>query len=73
MGKGGKKATKKFVSSGQLKKTIQARQKVKQIKKKIQGRRGHREGKGKEGSTADDAEDQGGVPKGSNKYALPFE
>jgi nucleolar complex protein 2 len=73
MGKGAKKATKKFVTSGQLKKTIQSRQKAMQIKKKIQGRRGHREGKGKERSITDDAEDQGGVLKGSNKYALPFE
>ncbi|GLB44619.1 putative noc2p family protein [Lyophyllum shimeji] len=40
MGKKASKATKKFVSSGQLKKAIQARHKHQQIRKKTQGRRG---------------------------------
>ena len=41
------KATRKFASSGQLKKTIQSRKKHQQIKKKIEGRRGAK-GKGKD-------------------------
>jgi nucleolar complex protein 2 len=45
MGKKATKATKKFVSSGQLKKVIQARHKHRQILKRTQGRRGAKEGK----------------------------
>lgn len=45
MGKKATKATKKFVSSGQLKKVIQARHKHRQVLKKSQGRRGAKEGK----------------------------
>ncbi|TFK69768.1 Noc2-domain-containing protein [Pluteus cervinus] len=41
----GRKATKKFASSGKLKKTIQARQKHKKIIKTIEGRRGARNAK----------------------------
>ncbi|KAF8154012.1 Noc2p family-domain-containing protein [Crassisporium funariophilum] len=40
MGKKASKATKKYASSGQLKKAIQARHKHQQIKKKTQGRKG---------------------------------
>ena len=40
MGRGATKATKKYAASGQLKKSIQARHKHQQIKKKIQGRKG---------------------------------
>jgi nucleolar complex protein 2 len=39
MGKKATKATKKFAAKGQLKKTIQARQKHNQIKKRAQGRK----------------------------------
>jgi nucleolar complex protein 2 len=39
MGKKATKATKKFAAKGQLKKTIQARQKHNQIRKKSQGRK----------------------------------
>ncbi|KAK1232188.1 Nucleolar Complex 2 protein [Marasmius sp. AFHP31] len=42
MGKATKKSMKKFASSGQLKKTIEARKKHQQIKKKMQGRRGNK-------------------------------
>jgi hypothetical protein len=45
MGKKTTKATKKFVSSGQLKKVIQARHKHRQVLKRSQGRRGAKEGK----------------------------
>jgi nucleolar complex protein 2 len=45
MGKKATKATKKFASSGQLKKVIQARHKHRQILKRSQGRRGAKEGK----------------------------
>ena len=56
------KATRKFASSGQLKKTIQSRKKHQQVKKKIEGRRGAKgKGKGKapvqdDGSEQDDDE-----------------
>lgn len=58
------KATRKFASSGQLKKTIQSRKKHQQTKKKIEGRRGAKgQGKGKapaqdDGSKQDDADDE---------------
>ncbi|KDR74079.1 hypothetical protein GALMADRAFT_250813 [Galerina marginata CBS 339.88] len=48
MGKKANKATKKFVASGQLKKTIQARHKKQEIQKKFAKRRGNKGGKGKE-------------------------
>ncbi|KIJ61242.1 hypothetical protein HYDPIDRAFT_138099 [Hydnomerulius pinastri MD-312] len=51
MGKASK-STRKFASSGQLKKTIQTRKKHQQIKKKIQGRRGAK-GKGKDQAPVD--------------------
>ncbi|TFK37615.1 Noc2p family-domain-containing protein [Crucibulum laeve] len=47
MGKKATKATKRFVASGQLKKTIQARHKHQQIQRKIQGRKKPRDGKSK--------------------------
>lgn len=46
MGKASK-STKKFASSGQLKKVIQARHKHQQIRKRTQGKRGARDGKDK--------------------------
>ncbi|KAJ3500788.1 hypothetical protein NLJ89_g9637 [Agrocybe chaxingu] len=54
MGKKATKATKKFASSGKLKKTIQARHKAQQIKKKFEKRRGN---KGKDRSVEEDVED----------------
>lgn len=62
------KATKKYAASGQLKKAIQARHKHKQIKKKIQGRKGKQEHKGQSRSFgAQDAEeeDDDEIPKGT--------
>ncbi|KAH7882187.1 Noc2-domain-containing protein [Phlebopus sp. FC_14] len=50
------KSTRKFASSGQLKKTIQSRKKHQQIKKKIQSRRGAK-GKGKEKAIQDSDDD----------------
>lgn len=52
MAKGAKKSTKKFVTSGRLKKTIETRKKHQQLHKKIQGRRGTR-GKGKQRQPVD--------------------
>lgn len=53
------KATKKYVSSGQLKKAIQARHKKQQITKKIQARRGNKGAKGKQTEgEGDDDEDE---------------
>ncbi|KAF8841034.1 Noc2-domain-containing protein [Paxillus ammoniavirescens] len=54
MGKASK-ATRKFASSGQLKKTIQSRKKHQQVKKKIDGRRGAK-GKGKVKAPVDNNE-----------------
>lgn len=50
------KATRKFASSGQLKKTIQSRKKHQQIKKRIEGRRGAK-GKGKDKAPVQDDDD----------------
>ncbi|KAL1739666.1 Noc2p family-domain-containing protein, partial [Schizophyllum fasciatum] len=50
------KATKKFIASGKLKKTIQDRKKHREIKKKYDSRRGAK-GKGKAGAPAEDPED----------------
>lgn len=54
------KATKRFAASGQLKKTIQARHKHKELQKKFQKRRGNKGGdaKGKGRSTEDHDEDE---------------
>lgn len=57
MGKKATKATKKFASSGQLKKVIQARHKHRQILKRSQGRRGAKEGK--ERAEPNDIEEDG--------------
>lgn len=47
MGKKATKSMKKFASSGQLKKTIDARRKHQQIKKRAQGKKTGKEGKAK--------------------------
>lgn len=53
------KATKKFISSGKLKKTIQDRKKHREIKKRFESRRGAK-GKGKQGGgeVEDDDEEE---------------
>ncbi|KAL0952733.1 hypothetical protein HGRIS_006964 [Hohenbuehelia grisea] len=51
------KATKKFVSSGQLKKTIEARHKKQQIKKRMASRRGANNGKPKAATVSEGAPD----------------
>ncbi|ESK89920.1 nucleolar complex protein 2 [Moniliophthora roreri MCA 2997] len=61
MGKATKKSMKKFASSGQLKKTIEARKKHQQIKKKFQNRRGNKGPKEQQPaaeSESDEDEDQ---------------
>ena len=57
MGRGATKATKKYVASGQLKKSIQARHKQQQIKKKIQGRKGKQKHKGQSSSLVTEDEE----------------
>ncbi|KAH9856369.1 Noc2-domain-containing protein [Lenzites betulinus] len=52
MGKKATKSTRKFAASGQLKKTIQARRKFRDIKKKAEKRKGS--GKGKDGEARED-------------------
>jgi nucleolar complex protein 2 len=47
MGKKAAKSTKKFAASGQLKKTIEARRKHQQIRQKVEGRKGQKNGKSK--------------------------
>lgn len=67
------KATRKFASSGQLKKTIQSRKKHQKIKKKIESRRGAKgKGKGKatvqdDGDSDDSERDDGEEEKGDEK------
>ncbi|KAJ7584843.1 Noc2-domain-containing protein [Mycena floridula] len=63
MGKKASKSMKKFVSSGQLKKTIDARRKHQQVRKKLQNRRGK---KGGPGAAADPEDDE---PEGEAKQA----
>lgn len=52
MGKKAVKSTKKFAASGQLKKTIEARRKHQQIRRKVEGRKGQKDGKSKTHSEA---------------------
>lgn len=65
------KSTKKFASSGQLKKVIQARHKHQQIRKRTQGKRGTRDGKDKpkiiEKDVEEDEEEEELVSKKSAK------
>ena len=71
MGKKAAKSTRKFAASGQLKKTIQARRKHRDIKKKVEKRQAAK-GKGKqvpEDSDVSDEED-GGVQEASGKYVV---
>ena len=57
MGRGATKATKKYAASGQLKKSIQARHKHQQIKKKIQVRKGKQKHKGQSRSLVTEDEE----------------
>lgn len=52
------KATKKYAASGQLKKSIQARHKHQQIKKKIQGRKGKQKHKGQSRSLVTEEDEE---------------
>ncbi|KAI0370872.1 Noc2-domain-containing protein [Pilatotrama ljubarskyi] len=69
MGKKAAKSTRKFAASGQLKKTIQARRKFRDIKKKAEKRKG---GKGKDKEVREDDEgsedDEGDVDETSGKF-----
>ncbi|KAI0717685.1 Noc2-domain-containing protein [Cerioporus squamosus] len=76
MGKKAVKSTRKFAASGQLQKTIQARRKHRDIKKKAEKRQAAKgkgrpvakgEGRAGEGSDEDD-EDEKGVAKASGKF-----
>ncbi|KAG6330687.1 hypothetical protein ID866_8405, partial [Astraeus odoratus] len=73
MGKATKKSTRKFASSGQLKKTIEKRRKHQETKKKIQSRRGAK-GKGtvkeaaeSDASSEDENEEEEPKSKGGSK------
>ena len=57
MGKKAAKSTKKFATSGQLKKTIEARRKHQQIRRKVEGRKGQKGGKFKTHLEAREEED----------------
>ncbi|KAG9217772.1 hypothetical protein CCMSSC00406_0003539 [Pleurotus cornucopiae] len=57
MGKKTAKSTKKFIASGQLKKTITARRKQQQVRKRISGRRGAKSGNPKSTPADEDADD----------------
>ena len=64
----GKKATKKFVASGQLKKTIEARHKSKQFKKKFQSRRGRKDTDGKQRPVEGEDEEEEVISKAPGRY-----
>ncbi|KAF9529055.1 Noc2p family-domain-containing protein [Crepidotus variabilis] len=71
MGKKASKATKKFATSGKLKKTIQARHKAQDIKKKIERRRGNKDkGKQKATNKDDDGEEGDKRPKGAKRMTV---
>ncbi|KAJ3995984.1 Noc2-domain-containing protein [Lentinula boryana] len=62
------KSTKKFVSSGKLKKTIETRKKQQQIRKKFQNRRGAKSGsKPAVSEVEDDSEDEQDVAQSSKR------
>jgi nucleolar complex protein 2 len=54
MGKKAVKATRKFAASGQLKKTIQARKKHQEIRRKTQGKQKRRDGRAQQRPSVDD-------------------
>jgi nucleolar complex protein 2 len=73
MGKKVAKSARKFAASGQLKKTIQARHKYQQTKKKFDQRRGNK-GKSQpqtEAPEPDEDEDEE-VEKAGNKWGMRF-
>lgn len=60
------KSTKKFVSSGKLKKTIETRKKQQQVRKKYQSRRGAKPGtKLTDKAASDESGDEQEVPESS--------
>jgi nucleolar complex protein 2 len=68
MGKKTTKATRKFASSGQLKKTIQARHKHQQTRKRLQGRRGAKVAKNEASDReSEEEENEQPVEKKANK------
>jgi nucleolar complex protein 2 len=67
MGRKATKSTKKFAASGRLKKTIEARHKSKQFKKKSQTRKGQGDVKGKDRPLVEDEEEA--IQKASSRYA----
>lgn len=78
MGKKATKQTKKFASSGQLKKVIQARHKHQQIQKRTQGKRGVKDRRDKpkvadvEGGDEHE-ETEHSPPKKSKGYGLGYD
>lgn len=67
------KSTKKFVSSGKLKKTIETRKKQQQVRKKYQSRRGAKLGaKATDKATSDESGGEQEVPE-SSKARFVFE
>ena len=72
MGKKAVKSARKFAASGQLKKTIEARHKHQQTKKKFEKRRGNK-GKSQLPPKAPEPDrDEDEVEETGNRYALGF-
>jgi nucleolar complex protein 2 len=70
MKKKANKATRKFAAKGQLKKTIQTRQKHQQFKKKVQGRRGKGFGRRTENVEGGEEEDSLNGAQKAPKYVF---
>jgi hypothetical protein len=59
MGKKAAKATRKFAASGQLQKTIQARKKHQEVRRKVQGKKSRQDTKGKQSARGEVDEEDG--------------
>ena len=71
MGKKVAKSARKFAASGQLKKTIQARHKHQQTKKKLERRRGNK-GKPQPPAEAPELDEEEDGEEAASKYVLGF-
>jgi len=71
MGKKVAKSARKFAASGQLKKTIQARRKYQQTKKKFEKRRGNK-GKSQPPAETPESDEEEDEEETGRKYALGF-
>lgn len=67
------KSTKKFVSSGKLKKTIELRKKQQQVRKKYQNRRGAKSGgRSTDAEAPDNSDEEQDVPEKSQRRSVSY-